>query len=235
AGTPAGGVYITTLPAGADVWIDGTYVGRAPILVDALATGHHALTITRTGWLVQEVDVSVPPGGVVMSSTRLAAGPRAFAVAPAGSVGVRQVTAGASLLLDGTAFNANPGQAVPLAAGPHQIAIVTPKGRATRSFTVLPDTATELVLRTEQSSGGARSAVVAPADDYVGSDAYTIEGQKIVLRTNGHLVVAHFGDTAVRYDGVAIAYDAAPTSIGGKLYLPLALLEKLSDDTSKAH
>ncbi|MBD5633743.1 MAG: hypothetical protein IAI49_04610, partial [Candidatus Eremiobacteraeota bacterium] len=27
AGTPAGGVYITPRPAGADVWIDGTYVG----------------------------------------------------------------------------------------------------------------------------------------------------------------------------------------------------------------
>jgi hypothetical protein len=231
----AGAVYVTTLPAGADIWVDGTYVGRAPVLVDALAPGHHALTITRTGWVVREVDVSVPAGGVAMSSTQLVAGPRAFAGTPAGTLVIRQLPSGANLTIDGVAFKAEPGHPVPLPAGPHKIVSVSPKGRIERRFTVLPDTATELVLRPDTIAAEAHSAVVAPADDYVGADAYTIEGSKIVVRANGHVVVAHFGDTSVRYDGAAIAYDAAPTSIAGRLYLPLALLQKISDDPSKAH
>jgi hypothetical protein len=234
-GAPVGAVYVTTLPAGADIWVDGTYVGRAPVLVEALAPGHHALTITRTGWVVREVDVSVPAGGVAMSSTQLVAGPRAFAGTQAGTLVIRQLPPGANLTLDGAAFKAEPGRAVPLPAGTHKMIAASPKGRIERSFTVLPDTATELVLRPDAVASEAHSAVVAPADDYVGADAYTIEGSKIVVRANGHVVVAHFGDTSVRYDGAAIAYDAAPTSIAGRLYLPLALLQKISDDPSKAH
>ena len=235
AGVTAGAVYVTTLPAGADVWIDGTYVGRAPVLVDALVPGHHALTVTRTGWQAQEVDVSVPSGGIAMSSTRLMAGPLAFAGTPPGSVIVRDPPPGATLALDGAPFGAPAGRSVALPAGPHRISITTPKGRTTRSFVVLPGTSTDLVLRNGPvGPEAARSAVLAPADDYVGADAYVVEGQKIVMRTSGHVVIAHFGDPAIRYDGVTAAYDAAPTTIGGKLYMPLALLEKLSDDMSKS-
>ena len=232
AGTASGAVYVTTLPASADVWVDGTYVGRAPVLVDALAPGHHALTITRTGWLVTEVDVTVPAGGVAMSSTRLAAGPRAFTGTASGSVLVRDIPGGTNVSLDGAPFKGPAGKPVTLAAGVHHIALTTAQGRTTRSFTVLPDTSTELVLRVERTAE-TRSAVVAPADDYIGADAYAVEGTKIVVRSNGHVVVAHYGDTSVRYDGATLDLDAAPTSIGGKLYLPLALLEKLSGDVSK--
>ena len=234
AGTSSGAIYVTTLPDAADVWLDGTYVGRAPVLVDAIAPGHHALTISRTGWIVTEVDVSVPPGGVAMSSTRLTLGPRAFAQTPSGSVIVRDVPAGVKLQLDGADFSAHAGKVLRLPAGQHRIALTTAQGRTTRAFTVLPDTPTELVLRVDRSSAGTRSAVVAPADDYIGADAYAIEGTKIVVRSNGHVVIAHFGDTSVRYDGAQLDLDAAPTSIAGKLYLPLALLEKLSEDMSKA-
>jgi hypothetical protein len=148
---------------------------------------------------------------------------------------VRGAPADAVLTIDDVARPAPPGHPVPLPAGPHRIVVRTPKTSVTRTFTVLPDTATELVLRAEPSNvEAARSAVLAPADDYVGSDAYTIEGAKIVVRASGHVVVARFGESSVRFDGVTTAYDVAPTTIGGKLYLPLALLEKLSDDMSKS-
>jgi hypothetical protein len=97
---------------------------------------------------------------------------------------------------------------------------------------VLPNTVTDLVLHPERVVAETHSGVVAPADDYIGADAYHVEGRRIVVRTNGHTVVARFGETAVRYDSATISYDAAPTTIGGRLYLPLALLEKLSDDMS---
>jgi hypothetical protein len=234
ASEPTGAVYVTTLPASADIWLDGTYVGRAPVLVDALALGHHVLTITHAGWRAQEVDVTVAASETAMSSTRLVAEPGAFSQTSGGSVVIRDAPPGATLTLDGTGTPVSVGHPMSLSAGTHRIAMTTPKGRTTREFTVLPDTSTDLVLRPDASTAEARSPVLAPADDYVGADAYTIEGTKIVVRTGGHVVIARFGDASVRYDGATIGYDAAPTTIGGKLYLPLALLEKLSNEMSKS-
>jgi len=229
---PSGGVYVTTLPSGANVWIDGTYVGRAPILLDALVPGHHELTITKTGWAVQEVDVSVAGGTVVMSSTRLQAGTQALGGSGAGKVALHALPAGASLTLDGAPLKLSAGQAVSLPAGPHRIEMTTPHGRTVRAFTVLPDTTSELVLQ-ETPSGDARSGVLAPAENYLPTNAFSVEGKKIVVRYAGHVVVAYFGESAVRYDGATADFDSMPQTIGGKLFLPLALLEKLTDDTSK--
>ena len=230
--TTSGGVYVTTLPAGADVWVDGTYVGRAPVLVDALVPGHHALTITKTGWVVREVDVSVAGGEVAMSSTRLNAGPRAFAGTASGAIVVRGVPAGAVLTLDTAPFSPASNASVTLPAGPHRIGMTTSHGRSSRAFTVLPDTTTDVVL-VESRDADSRSPVVAPAEDYLPTDAFELEGKKIVVRYAGHTVVAHVGETSVRLDGTTVAYGSAPETIGGKLYLPVELLEKLTDDTSK--
>jgi len=233
AAEPSGAVYVTTLPSGADVWMDGTYVGRAPVLVDALVPGHHALTITKTGWIVREVDVTVAEGSVTMSSTRLQAGPYALAGSAAGAALFRGVPSGASLSLDGAPLKsvANP---VSLPAGPHHVVMTTAHGRTTLSFSVLPDTTTDVVLR-EPAAGDTHgaSAVLASAEDYLPTDDFSVQGTKIVLRYAGHVVVAHFGEAAVRFDGVTIVYDSMPQTIGGKLYLPLPLLEKLAEDTSK--
>lgn len=229
----AGGIYVTTLPAGADVWIDGVYVGRAPVLVDALASGRHALTITKTGWLVRDVAVNVAAGEVAMSSTQLSAGPRAFAGAASGTVFVRGIPPGATLTLDAAIYSPGPGGAVALAAGPHRITVTTAHGRTTHSFTVMPDTTTDVVLL-EPRDAESRSAVVAPAEDYLPTDAFALEGKKIVVRYAGHVVVAHVGEVTVRLDGTSVAYGSAPETIGGKLYLPVELLEKLTADTSKS-
>jgi hypothetical protein len=229
---PSGAVYVTTLPSGADIWVDGTYVGRAPVLVDALEPGHHALTITKTGWVVQEVDVVVPPGAVVMSSTRLAAGPRALAGNASGTIVLRNVPDGAQLALDGLPFSAPIGKPMTVDAGPHHLTMTLAHNKLTRLINVMPDTATDVVLRAPRSDEEVRSPVVAPAEDYLPTDNFSVEGKKVVVRYAGHVVVAYLGETQMRIDGSPIEYDGAPQSIGGKLYLPLALLEKLSDDMS---
>jgi len=105
-------------------------------------------------------------------------------------------------------------------------AIATPRGKMTRTFSVLPEMATEVVVQ-QISSDVARSSVVAPVDEYLPAGSYSIEGKKIVVRYGGHVVVAHLGEATVRFDGAAIAYDGAPETIGRKLYLPLELLERL--------
>src|ERR1700731_1864019 len=59
---PHGGAYITSLPSAAEVWMDGTYLGRTPAFVDDLLPGHHALTVSRAGWNVQTAGVDVNVG-----------------------------------------------------------------------------------------------------------------------------------------------------------------------------
>jgi hypothetical protein len=229
--TATGAVYVTTLPSGADIWIDGVYVGRAPVLVDALAPGHHSLTITRAGWVTCEVDVTVSAGTVAMSSTHLMAGPTALAGTSVGTVVLRGIPAGASLALDGHPLAAVAGKDLTVPAGRHRITATTERGKYTRSILVLPDTATEVVLR-ESPASDSHSVVVAPAEDYLPTNNFTLEGKKIVVRYAGHVVVAYLGEQQIRLDGSTVSYDGAPQAIDGKLYLPLALLEKLTDDTS---
>jgi hypothetical protein len=231
AAQPAGAAYITTLPSGADVWFDGTYVGRAPVYVDAVPPGRHAVTLTMTGWGFREVDLDVAAGDVSMSSTRLVAGPKALAEGARGAVIVRGAPPDAKLAVDGALVVGPSGTPHALPAGTHTIEMTTPRGRTVRAFTVVPETTTELVLH-EQRGDAVHSAVIAPAADYLPTDAFSVVGTKVVIRYGGHLVVAHLGDPNVRLDRTALTYDSAPVAIAGKLYLPLDLLEKLSGDTS---
>lgn len=223
---PSGAVYVTTLPSGADVWVDGTYVGHAPVLVDALLRGHHSVTLVKAGWSVQEVDVDVRPGTVSMSSTRLAAVRATFPTAT-GTLTIRGAATGA-MWLDDQSWDPNARQPTKLAAGTHRLTYTTARGRISQAFTVYPDTTTEVVLREPPSGQEERSGVIAAAADYLPQTAFSVDGKRIVVRYAGHFVVAYMGETAVRYDGSVETYAGVPEAIAGKLYLPLALLEKLS-------
>jgi hypothetical protein len=72
-----------------------------------------------------------------------------------------------------------------------------------------------------------RPSVVAPAEDYVPRDAISLDGDKVVVRYGGHVVVGRIGLTTYRVDGKAVDYGEAPTMIGRRLYLPLDLLTSL--------
>ena len=229
--SPTGAVYVTTLPSGAEIWVDGTYLGRTPLLVDGLAVGHHAVSITKTGWAVRDVDVTISAAEIALSSTRLTAGGRVPS-GISGSASIHGLPPGTALALDGQPFSGNPGRSVSLAPGTHHVSMTTARGRTTRSFIVLPETNTEVVLR-EARANDASAAVVAPAEDYLPTDAFSVTGKKIVVRYGGHVVFAHVGDSTVRFDGTSASFDTAPQIVAGKLFLPLRLLEQLTDDSSK--
>lgn len=226
-----GGAYITTLPSGADVWFDGTYVGHSPLVVDALAAGRHGLTLTKAGWNTVETAVVVTGGSLVTASTRLVPGNRGATPGEPGTLVVRGVPPGGTISVDGAPPSASKDPR-PMAAGSHQIVVDAAGARTTRAFTIYPGTTTGLVFggsaRVER-----RSAVVAPAEDYLPTNAFVVTGKRIVVRYLNHVVVAHFGESQVMLDGATVAFDSAPESIGGKLYLPLALLEKVTGDVSK--
>jgi len=227
AAVPTGSLYVTTLPSGADVWIDGTYVGRTPLVVDALATGHHTLGVTKTGWRPLQLDVSIVAGQTTLSSMRLEQ-ERAGLRPPLGSISIHGVVA-AEAFLDGIETAPSKDGTYPASAGTHQLAVRTARGRITRSVTVWPQTRTDVLFQPDVEPP--RPSVVAPAEDYMPKSAIQVEGEKVVVRYGGHEVVAHLGLTMYRIDGKVVDYGQAPTMIGSRLYLPLDLLTMLSSGT----
>jgi hypothetical protein len=226
ASVPSGAVFLTTLPVGADAWVDGAYVGRTPVFVDALTVGHHVVSLTRTGWTARDVDVEVASGATTMSSIRLTQGTRA-GHPPGGSATFHELPPAARLLVDGVAVPNPSHGAVALAAGTHVAVVVTQKGKTAHAFSVYPETTTQVVLSAAPADE-AKSAVVAPAEEYLPTDAYHVDGKKVTVHYESHEIIARIGELPMRYDGVTVSYDTAPTLIGGKLYLPLALLARLT-------
>jgi hypothetical protein len=225
---PSGAVYVTTLPSAADVWIDGTYAGRTPMLLDDLVAGRHRLSLTRAGWTTQDIAVSVVAGTTSLSIVQLerAAGraPQASgSLVVRGPVQVRRI--------DGLAAKADATGAYVLPAGMHEVEAEAKGKTVERTVMIYPDVKTGVVL---QSDVDVPPAVVAPAEDYLAPDAVSVTGAHVTIRAAGHIVFARIGSIGYRVDGRDTTYDAAPTLIGGKLYLPLALLTFFAHDDAKA-
>ncbi len=227
AAVPTGSLYVTTLPTGADVWIDGTYVGRSPLVLGALAAARHSVGLTKTGWDPLQLDVSVIANQTTLSSTRLQPAhsgplhPLPGWIAIHGEVRTAYVDGHPAVpAKDGTIL---------VAAGTHELSARTPRGRITRSVMVWPGTRTEVVVQPDAEA--VRPSVVAPAEDYLPRGAIRVEGEKVVVRYGGHEVIGHIGSTAYRVDGKTVDYGEAPTMIGSRLYLPLDLLTTISSDT----
>jgi hypothetical protein len=229
---PTGALYVTTLPTDADVWLDGTYVGHSPVVLDALAAGRHTVSLNRTGWVSADVDVSVVAGTTALSSVVLTrTGSNALRGA-GGSIVIKGLPA-KSVLIDGTAGAPDRTGAYAVASGTHELVAVTSAGKMTRTVTVYPEMPTEVVLREEDPS--LRSAVVAPASDFLPAAAVKIEGTHVTIHYEHHAVDAMLGSSSYRLDGHEASYDAAPTVINGGLYLPLELLKQLTANDAKAN
>jgi hypothetical protein len=227
AAVPTGSLYVTTLPTGADVWIDGTYVGRSPLVLGALAAGRHTLGLTKTGWEPLQLDVSVLAGHTTLSSTRLDAAKTGGLHPLPGWIVMHG--AAPAVFVDGFAAAPAKDGTILVAPGTHELTARTPRGKITRSVMVWPGTRTEVVL--QPAAEVARPSVVAPAEDYVPRGAIQLVGEKVVVRYGGHEVIGHIGSTSYRVDGKTVDYGEAPTMIGSRLYLPLDLLTTLSTGT----
>jgi len=227
-----GGAYLSTLPSGVNVWIDGTYVGKSPVLVDALSAGHHAVTLTKAGWLMQEADLDVNSGSTAMVSYRMRLDTKkASSLHAFGSVTLHGLAGDARIAIDGQAVRES-GGSISLAAGTHVAVITTGARKVTRTFTIYADTTTEVVFADALSAPRAMG-IVAPAEEFLPDDAYSVSGKKVMVRYGGHQAMGTLGEAAMRFDGTPVSYDAAPSRIKGKLYLPLALLTRLTASKAK--
>ncbi len=227
AASPTGSLYVTTLPSGADVWIDGTYVGRTPLVAGALATGRHTLGITKTGWNPLQLDVTVVASQTTVSSTKLDPA-RGGLRAGLGSIAIHG-DAGGAVFIDGVKPPRAKDGTFAVPAGTHELSVRGARMRITREVTVWPQTRTDVVLQPDVEAP--RPSVVAPAEDYVPKSAIRIDGERLVIRYSGHEVTARMGIAAYRVDGKSVDYGAGPTMIGTRLYLPLDLLTLLSSGT----
>ena len=221
---PSGSVYVTTLPGGADVYVDGTFVGRSPVLVDGLGPGRHGLTMTKAGWTLRETSIVVTGGALAFENDRLLA---AGASGATGSIVLRGVADGTPVQLDGAAV-ASHGTLV-TTVGPHHLSIGSGDGRTTRTIVVYPETTTTVLARdaAPAATHGA-AAVVAPLDEWLPDAVVTLAGKKLNVRYEGHVLDGRLGESAMHVDGEPVSYEASPETIGGKIYLPLGLLERLS-------
>jgi hypothetical protein len=226
---PTGSLYVTTLPSSADVWIDGTYVGRTPLVVDALAAGHHTVGIAKAGWSPQQLEVSIVGSQTTFSSIRLPQAKLAASLAQ-GSI-VLHGSGLEEVFVDGVLAKPGKDGAFAVAPGTHEVAARTGRGKITRLVTVWPQTRTDVLLQADAEP--VRPTIVAPADDYVPSSAIRIDGERVVIRFNGHEAIGRIGSTSYRIDGRYQEFDSAPTRIGTRLYLPIGVLTALSSPAGR--
>jgi hypothetical protein len=224
---PTGGVYVTTLPSGADVWVDGTYLGRSPIVIDALGAGAHRFTITETGWTSQDVPVTIVAATTTTASVVLAReGKQADA---GGTIAIHGAHVG-SLSVDGEPVRVGNDGTFAVSAGTHDVTMVLPHGKATRTVTVYPQTRTDIVVAGDVPE---HSVVIAPADDYLPPSSLKIDGNVITIHTSSHDVVAHLGSLDYTVDRRAVSFDSPPTVIKNRVYLPIELLTMIATSGAK--
>ncbi|MDQ2663405.1 MAG: PEGA domain-containing protein [Candidatus Eremiobacteraeota bacterium] len=214
---PFGGLYLTSLPANADVWVDGAYIGRTPVYLDGLRSGEHSVTMTKTGWKAVETDEQIAAGTTTLASLRL------DAIRPAaqtGSIALHGVPRGARIRLDHGAF-AEPRLVYAASSGAHRVVIKTGSGLSSRNVLVYPGEQTHVLLR---GLADAHSAVVAPLSDYMPESAAQVKNGRLTVRYDKHVATGRLGDSRFVVDKRDATYDAPAGMVRGKLYLPLDLL-----------
>lgn len=227
-----GAIYLTTLPSGADTWVDGAYVGHSPVLVDALGLGKHTITAAKTGWVSRELRVSVGDRDPLQFiDVQLERDPSV-----AGVNGTLALHAGLpirTVIVDGTPVHLSPAGKLDMTPGPHAIVVETPSGRFARQVDIYPDTTTNVVVRISQ--GANHAIVVAPVTNYLAAADVTVDGKRISIRHSGHTVSGSLGDATMRIDGESATFDTPPAMIGGKLFLPLDVFIRIGAVPLRQH
>ena len=222
-----GAIYLSSLPSDADVWVDGNYIGRTPILIDGLRAGKHTVTIAKTGWRVAEQDQQISGGQTTLASVQLDA---MHPMKQLGRVVLHGLQSDARVSFDGESPQ-------PLRdeydepVGTHQLVVKEPTQRFNRTIAVYPDETTHVIYRTWLEDSHA--AVVAPIADYLPESAAKIEDNRVLIRYGGHVVLGRIGDARFTVDRRDVVYDAPAGMVRGKLYRPLELILTITGGKAK--
>jgi hypothetical protein len=224
-----GGAFVTSLPLGADIWIDGAYLGRTPAFVDLLSSGKHSIVVTRTGWAAQAATIQVDIGQVIPVSLVLQRTMTALSSNhDFGTLDVRGSPAGASVFVDGLKVGVVPATRAKISAGYHIVSLVAkPAERALRDVNVYPDTTTTVSI-TAGESGGPAGDILEPVSSYIPAGNVTVSGSQIGIKYHGSDLRCTLGSRSYTLNGKEGLLPMAPTMLGGKLYLPQSLLQHLT-------
>jgi hypothetical protein len=231
-----GSAYVTSLPVGSEIWVDGVYAGHAPVFVDLLVPGPHSITVSRAGWSPKRASFSVAAGQIITVSVALdrPSGPAKLSTLghERGALAIRGVPPGAVVTVDGIRIPAASAPPKPIAAGRHLV-VVKPKNgnQIVHLVTVYPGTVTVAMFSNTQSvavDAVAQEDVLAPLDKYVPPQNYSTAGNEVVIHYRGVEVECTIGSRTYALNGRSAMLAVPPTLVHGKVYLPLSLLQKIT-------
>jgi hypothetical protein len=233
---PHGGAFVTSLPGTASAWLDGTYVGPTPVYVDDLLPGHHSVTLSSAGWQPQSTafDVSIgriTPVSVIMQ--RVAAVPPAGASKGQGMLAIVGGPAGARVYVDGVAIGAMPVEPHSAGAGYH-IVTLEPIGKnavkSTRIVNVFPNVTTAVAFAAASATTSAPPPddILEPVDSIVPPNGIVMSGNDVTIHYRNVEIQCAIGSRSITFNGRAETLGIPPALVGGKVYLPLSLLQRLA-------
>jgi hypothetical protein len=236
---PHGGAFVTSLPGSASAWLDGTYVGATPVYVDDLLPGRHAVTLSSAGWQPQTTafDVSVgriTPVSVVMARVSgQGQGQSGTPVKGQGMLAVAGGAAGTRVYIDGTTIGAMPVDPHPVQAGYHIVTLETigPNPvKSTRVVDVFPNvtTAVSFAIDAAAIASPPPDDILEPVDAVVPDNGVVIAGNDVTIHYRGVEIECTIGSRTYTYNGRAATLSISPALVGGKVYLPLSLLQRLA-------
>ncbi|MDH7510234.1 MAG: PEGA domain-containing protein [Methanolinea sp.] len=125
--TPStGSIYVTSLPSGASVYVDGTYYGPSPQLASGLPPGYHQVRISLSGFQDWIGNVMVNSGETTRISQTLSVTPTPTQVSGTGSLSIQSNPAGASVYLDNEYMGITPLVLYSIAPGTHTVLLTHP-------------------------------------------------------------------------------------------------------------
>lgn len=226
-----GSVFVTTLPAGATVWLDGTYMGETPLFVDGLDGGRHSLTLTRSGWQPQSTGIDVTVGRVTTVSAVLTANQPISRPTSSNAKGLLSVRGanGAKVFVDGEALQ-EPFESQTVKSGDHILLVVRGNDRSSRSIRVYPGMTTTVSLtpRGPITSGGEGEDMLAALADYVPVNDFSVSGDEITVHYKGIELECTVGSRTYFLNGKPGTLSVAPAMVGDKPYLPMSLLTRIA-------
>jgi len=235
AAPPHGGIFVTSLPSGAAVWMDGVYLGETPLYADSVVSGRHALTLIHSGWAPQRTSADVTAGHIATVSLVLDAN-ATLANKAKGFIVVRAAP-GSTVSIDGRQLSA-PQQPQQLNAGDHILSVERPKvERLVEIVHVYPQLVTVVALTAaaQTASPSSDDDVLVMLDQYVPTGDFSVNGSDITIHHRGVEIECTVGSKAYTFNGKAGWLAVAPAMVGQHAYLPLSLLKRIIGPVAAGH
>lgn len=228
-----GSVFVSTLPPGAAVWIDGRYMGESPLLVEDLSSGRHFITLIRSGWQPQSTTADISIGRVTTLSAVLNQNLQTRKNLATGTLVIRDA-GDAKVYVDGNLLQTS-SNSQQLAAGSHILSVVRGNQRSISSVRIYPQTVTTVSVAPQTNYSGPADTPqdeLAALVDYVPATDFVVNGDTITIHYKGYELECEVGSLSYDLNGKSGTLTVAPAMVGDKPYLPLSLLNRIAGQNS---